>query len=71
MSVYLEAGGMKYSVRGKYHDNVKLFNIELVSKYEFGRFPGEERRQFTTTLTPDQLKKMIAGLQSILDTLDE
>ena len=68
MTVYVDAGGMKYSVRGKFHENLKLFSVELVSEYEFGRFPGEVRRQFTTTLTPDQLKKLIEGLQEVLAT---
>lgn len=66
MTVYMEAGGMNYSVNGKYHENIKLFSVELLSKYEFGRFPGEERRQFTTTLTSDQLTKLIEGLQKVL-----
>ena len=65
MTVYVDTGGVKYSVRGKYHENVKLFSVELVSTYDYGRFPGEERRQFATTLTNDQLLILIDGLSDI------
>ena len=71
MAVYVETGGLKYSIRGKYHDNVKLFSLEFVSSYDYGRFPGEERRELVKTLTTDQLETLIRGLLNILESVPD
>ena len=70
MTKYVEAGGITYHVDGKFHNKLNLFSVELSSQYSDCRFPDEKRKQFTTTLTREQLENLIGGLKDILHSSD-